>query len=120
MSEGEMPQVMLFMRVIKGHIVAEWKRVLRDAERACTQQDPCSDRAFSDVTKSAQLTLLKELVALKGSRLSPHELEYTLDLFHTLCATSSNVFSPMKDATLYPTVRREVRALAATEYLAAS
>jgi hypothetical protein len=112
-----MPQQVMFLREIKSYILAEWKRVLSDAELSHSDGGPPTVMQMAKTARSAQLLMLQEVLMMKGERLSKNELDYALDLFHTICATSCDFFSALKRENLCQVITQEVRAIATNQYV---
>jgi hypothetical protein len=91
-----MPLAIVFIREIKKYIVSEWKRIVREAEEKHSREALGSVEQIAKIRETAQLQLVHELAGLKGEGLSATELEYALDLFHTLCSTSIDYFKLLK------------------------
>lgn len=113
-----MSQVIM-LREIKGFIRGQWERIVQDAEQnsGC---DPADLRSRAgDIHHCAQTQLIHELVNMKGEWLTAVELEYALDLFNTICLTSVEYFSGLKDQKGSTNILREFRKLVQIEMMRA-
>lgn len=76
-----------FIKTINHHVARHWKNAVHSAEEKYSKDDVGSRAHLLKVRDYAQMNLVRGLVEIKGGWLTTSELEYTLDLFHTVSSS---------------------------------
>lgn len=96
------------LRAIRSFIQMEWSRILRDSEKDAPAAAVGGSR-ISQVHRDAQTRLIHELEDRLGQPLAVTDMEYALDLFNTICLTSVDYLSALKENKGASDVLRQLR-----------